>query len=280
MILPPQSVLDSIFQRLQELEDESTKLRLRCEDLEDEIDELERINNYQLYCQDSPESTNSEQRDATCNKKIDAVVKRLDVLEVRMEACESSSTKMKPDGSDDEQSTHQDVVRPPSRSREKNRSGCISRQSSTNTQHLSYSQIFNQAHAQATTVFDHRSLTSCPIDNVRNTPTKAEIGNISCLCKEHKWKEVLQAIEKAHYLAGASWSMQNSLSTTLIHQVIVDRGDPEARASVSSFLLTKTPHCARVRSGQGSLPLHVICQRNVKMPAAKKTELILQMIFA
>ncbi|MGK3751791.1 MAG: hypothetical protein ACI8RD_004093 [Bacillariaceae sp.] len=74
--------------------------------------------------------------------------------------------------------------------------------------------------------------------------------------------------------------MDNNISTTIIHQAITSKGDTEKRAIVVQEILAVTPHAAQIRNGYGSLPLHVISQRNTKMDSATKEILIMKLMDA
>ena len=69
-------------------------------------------------------------------------------------------------------------------------------------------------------------------------------------------------------------TMDNNISTSIIHQAITSKGDTQKRAIVVQEILAATPHAAQIRNGYGSLPLHVISQRNTKMDSATKEILI------
>lgn len=68
--------------------------------------------------------------------------------------------------------------------------------------------------------------------------------------------------------------MDNNISTTILHQAITSKGDVKKRARVIQEILRFTPHAASIKNGYGSLPIHVISQRNTKMPSKTKEILI------
>ena len=72
--------------------------------------------------------------------------------------------------------------------------------------------------------------------------------------------------------------MDNHISTTIIHQAITSTGDTAVRSEVISTILRQTPVAAAIKNGFGSLPLHVIAQRNIKMDAQTKECLILELM--
>lgn len=75
-------------------------------------------------------------------------------------------------------------------------------------------------------------------------------------------------------------TMDNRISTTIIHQAVTSKGHTPTRAKVIRTILQSTPMAASIRNGYGSLPLHVITQRNTKMDAKTKEGLILLLIEA
>lgn len=75
-------------------------------------------------------------------------------------------------------------------------------------------------------------------------------------------------------------AMDNFVNTTTLHQAIVSKGNIEMRAQVITTILQQTPEAAGVRNGFGSLPLHVIAQRNTKLTAQIKERLMMLLIAA
>ena len=71
-----------------------------------------------------------------------------------------------------------------------------------------------------------------------------------------------------------------TVSTTIIHQAITSKGDTKARARVIRQILAIAPQAASVKNGYGSLPLHVISQRNTKLDAPTKEVLIADLVLA
>ena len=74
--------------------------------------------------------------------------------------------------------------------------------------------------------------------------------------------------------------MDNHIATTILHQAITSKGDTAARTRVIREILNIAPNAAGIRNGYGSLPLHVIAQRNTKMDAPTKELLITELVTA
>eukprot|EP00535_Pseudo-nitzschia_heimii_P002255 CAMPEP_0197185068 /NCGR_PEP_ID=MMETSP1423-20130617/11121_1 /TAXON_ID=476441 /ORGANISM="Pseudo-nitzschia heimii, Strain UNC1101" /LENGTH=301 /DNA_ID=CAMNT_0042636031 /DNA_START=598 /DNA_END=1503 /DNA_ORIENTATION=- len=73
-------------------------------------------------------------------------------------------------------------------------------------------------------------------------------------------------------------TMDNNISTTVLHQAITSKGDIKKRARVIQEILRITPHASSIKNGYGSLPLHVISQRNTKIDSKTKEMLILDLM--
>jgi hypothetical protein len=99
-------------------------------------------------------------------------------------------------------------------------------------------------------------------------------------CRDNDWDEVLRILQKHPSLALASIGMDNAVKTTALHQTIVSKGDVAKRTQVITTILQQTPAAARSRNGYGSLPLHVIAQRNTKLTAVIKEELMTLLVHA
>lgn len=65
-----------------------------------------------------------------------------------------------------------------------------------------------------------------------------------------------------------------------MHQAITTRGDTAIRAKVITQILAATPQAAAIKNGFGSLPLHVIAQRNTKMNVNTKERLMFDLVEA
>ena len=74
--------------------------------------------------------------------------------------------------------------------------------------------------------------------------------------------------------------MDNHISTTILHQAITSKGDTKARTRVIREILDISPKAASIKNGYGSLPLHVIAQRNTKLDAPTKELLINELVSA
>ncbi|GAX26233.1 hypothetical protein FisN_16Lh062 [Fistulifera solaris] len=99
-------------------------------------------------------------------------------------------------------------------------------------------------------------------------------------CRDNDWDEVLRILQERPSLALVSIAMENSVKTTALHQTIVSKGDVEKRTTVITTILQQTPAAARLRNGYGSLPLHVIAQRNTKLTSSIKEELMTLLVHA
>lgn len=93
-------------------------------------------------------------------------------------------------------------------------------------------------------------------------------------CRDNSWDEVLRVLQERPALAMAKIAMDNFVITTTLHQAIVSKGNVETRAQVITTILRQTPESARLRNGYGSLPLHVIAQRNTKLTSQIKEQLM------
>ena len=100
------------------------------------------------------------------------------------------------------------------------------------------------------------------------------------LCRSDEWHGVLHQVRQNPQIATTSMTMDNHISTTIIHQAITSKGPTAVRAEVISTILHGTPEAASLKNGYGSLPLHVIAQRNTKMDAQTKERLIFELVQA
>lgn len=110
------------------------------------------------------------------------------------------------------------------------------------------------------------------------SPSREEIDFLFHLCRTDDWNAVLAEVKRKPSIALTPMVMDNHISTTIIHQAITSKSDVGIRARVISTIMDKTPQAAAIRNGYGSLPLHVICQRNTKMDAQTKERLVFQMV--
>jgi hypothetical protein len=97
-------------------------------------------------------------------------------------------------------------------------------------------------------------------------------------CRADDWSLILRMVQEDPTLATKIMIMDNHISTTILHQAITSKADIHARTRVIQAALEISPEAAMVSSGYGSLPLHVICQRNTKMPSQTKEKLIHDLI--
>ena len=105
-------------------------------------------------------------------------------------------------------------------------------------------------------------------------PSATEMKQVFALCRSDRWREILRYLQAEPRMALTAMVMANHISSTVLHQAITSRGDLSAREEVIRHILCETPQAAAVRNGYGSLPLHVIAQRNTKMTARVKEQLI------
>ena len=117
-------------------------------------------------------------------------------------------------------------------------------------------------------------------DTKRAQLEDAVSNSIFVLCKEERWAEVSNLVASNPSLAVAPMTMANNITTTILHQAITSKGDVGARADLVKFVLSIRPSAAAIKNGYGSLPIHVLAQRNCKMKSKAKEELLLALIHA
>ena len=105
-------------------------------------------------------------------------------------------------------------------------------------------------------------------------PSRDEMQAVFIMCRHNQWNSVLNCIRGNHLIPVTSMTMDNHISTTILHQAITSKGDVQARARIIQEILEIAPEAARIKNGYGSLPLHVISQRNTKLDARTKEFLI------
>lgn len=111
--------------------------------------------------------------------------------------------------------------------------------------------------------------------------SKEEMDYIFDFCCSDKWSEVLSMIMKSPWFALTPIVMGNNIMTTILHQAITKRTTKSLdRIHVIKNILHYTPQAASVRNGYGSLPLHAICQRNIRIDSHQKEDLIRAFIYA
>jgi hypothetical protein len=112
-----------------------------------------------------------------------------------------------------------------------------------------------------------------------NTPGLRQ-SDIFQLCRSARWNQVQECVRRDPLVAMTLLIMDNNISTTILHQAISSKSDTQARAAVMRNVLDLSPKAVTIRNGYGSLPIHVICQRNTKMDSQTKESLIMAMIKA
>jgi hypothetical protein len=113
-----------------------------------------------------------------------------------------------------------------------------------------------------------------------STSDRKEMDAVFQLCRRDDWKGVLACIDRNPWVATTPMVMDNNITTTCLHQAITSKADIQDRAAVIRRILHLTPQAARIKNGYGSLPLHVIAQRNTKMKSDTKEELIVALVQA
>ena len=156
---------------------------------------------------------------------------------------------------------------------------------------------------------------SSTIQENRRPPSKEEMDAVFTLCRNNHWTSCLQCLQRNPQIGESIMimvrsclfmcvcvlpevlrpttfifvshirvcvlflhSQDNHIATTVIHQAITSKGDVRQRANVILQVLAKTPRAATIKNGYGSLPMHVICQRNTKIDSKTKERLLLAMI--
>lgn len=107
-----------------------------------------------------------------------------------------------------------------------------------------------------------------------------EMHAIFSMCRKNQWNSVLRCVQTNPQIPITSMIMDNHISTTILHQAITSKGNTEHRANVIRTILEMAPQAASIKNGYGSLPLHVIAQRNTKMDAPTKELLITELVLA
>ena len=119
-----------------------------------------------------------------------------------------------------------------------------------------------------------------PVSQPRMSFNREDMDQLFQLCRSDEWHGVLHQVRQNPQIATTSMTMDNHISTTIIHQAITSKGPTAVRAEVISTILHGTPEAASLKNGYGSLPLHVIAQRNTKMDAQTKERLITELVQA
>jgi hypothetical protein len=115
---------------------------------------------------------------------------------------------------------------------------------------------------------------------VFHRPNREEMHAVFAMCRQNQWNSVLNCIRSNPLIPTTSMIMDNHIATTILHQAITSKGDTKARTRVILEILDVAPKAAAIKNGYGSLPLHVIAQRNTKMDAPTKELLITELVNA
>jgi hypothetical protein len=103
-------------------------------------------------------------------------------------------------------------------------------------------------------------------------------------CRDNKWKKVLECVNQKPRIGNQSMTMDNDKTMTIIYQAIRTRHSNKeimaVRAHVIVSILVNIPEAAQTKTGNGNMPLHTICETNVKMDPKIKENLIYKIIEA
>jgi len=110
--------------------------------------------------------------------------------------------------------------------------------------------------------------------------SREDMDAVFQLCRQDEWDRVLLWLKRNPEVGITPMIMDNHITTTVLHQAITSKGATLQRAQVIRWILRKTPEAAAMKNGYGSLPLHVISQRNTKMDAQTKEALIFELVKA
>ena len=116
--------------------------------------------------------------------------------------------------------------------------------------------------------------------NSFRAPSQDEMRAVFRMCRRNQWDSVLNSIRSNCLIPMTEMTMGNNISTTILHQAITSKGDTEKRARVIQEILLIAPLASSIKNGYGSLPLHVISQRNTRMDSKTKEILIRDLIDA
>jgi hypothetical protein len=111
-------------------------------------------------------------------------------------------------------------------------------------------------------------------------PSKEEMNKVLSLCRANKWHLILSHVRENPAVGATPMAMDNKIATSVMHQAITSKGDTAIRATVIASILAATPEAAKITNGYGSLPLHVIMQRNTKMDSLTKERLVALLVQA
>jgi hypothetical protein len=115
-------------------------------------------------------------------------------------------------------------------------------------------------------------------DTLLQVPGREEMRAIFAMCRKNQWNSVLRCVQNNPMIPITIMIMDNHISTTILHQAITSKGNTVLRSRVIRKILDLAPQAATIKNGYGSLPLHVISQRNTKMDAPTKELLIGELV--
>jgi hypothetical protein len=113
-----------------------------------------------------------------------------------------------------------------------------------------------------------------------SSPSERVMQRLFGLCRADDFFSILQCVNQNRLLAVSKMTMGNNNATTILHQAITSKGETSVRAKLILTILEVAPKSAAIQNGNGSLPLHVIAQRNTKMDSSTKETIIHAMIKA
>lgn len=126
----------------------------------------------------------------------------------------------------------------------------------------------------------HQNPPQQPHTSLRDSFSREELDHLFQQCRSNDWHGVLQQVRENPRIAATTMAMENHITTTIIHQAIASKGPTAMRAQVISTILYQTPQAASVKNGYGSLPLHMIAQRNTKIDSQTKESLMFELVQA
>mmetsp|Transcript_20948 Transcript_20948/g.31038 ORF Transcript_20948/g.31038 Transcript_20948/m.31038 type:complete len:371 (+) Transcript_20948:239-1351(+) len=109
-------------------------------------------------------------------------------------------------------------------------------------------------------------------------PTRTQMQYVFHLIRKNDWDDTLQLLHKNPEISTGIMIMNNNIKTTILHQAITSKGDKKARAIIMKTILDRFPEAAKIKNGYGSLPLHVICQRNTNIQSETKEMLVYKLM--
>jgi len=132
-----------------------------------------------------------------------------------------------------------------------------------------HSKAISEVETASTTTSKRRS-SSITIVNSGEAPSLLEH------CRADNWEAIFEALIHNPRIVLDPIVQSNHISTTILHQALTSKGCILIRTKEIRCILQETPEAAAVKNGYNSLPLHVLCQRNMKMDAKTKQALIVE----